>query len=105
MVMRKISKKIPRAAESTPSYGEVRVKIADLKTHLSEYLRTVRAGGSLTILDRETPIAKVVPVAAERDRPRIKAAVERWKHTTFPKLGPMMADPVEVLLEMRRDKI
>ena len=38
------------------------VKIAKLRTHLSEYLRTVRGGESVTILDRETPIAKIVPV-------------------------------------------
>jgi len=37
------------------------VRIADLKSHLSEHLRKVRAGRSLTILDRDTPIARVVP--------------------------------------------
>ena len=38
------------------------VKIAKLRTHLSEYLRTVRGGESVTSLDRKTPIAKIVPV-------------------------------------------
>lgn len=37
------------------------VKIADLKTRLSEYLRAVRRGHTLTVLDRETPIAQIVP--------------------------------------------
>ena len=37
------------------------VRIADLKSRLSEHLRKVRAGRSLTILDRDTPIARIVP--------------------------------------------
>jgi antitoxin (DNA-binding transcriptional repressor) of toxin-antitoxin stability system len=40
------------------------VRIADLKAHLSEHLRTVRAGRTLTVLDRDTPIARIVPVRA-----------------------------------------
>jgi len=37
------------------------VRIADLKSRLSEHLRKVRAGRSLTVLDRDTPIARIVP--------------------------------------------
>jgi antitoxin (DNA-binding transcriptional repressor) of toxin-antitoxin stability system len=37
------------------------VRIAELKAHLSEHLRKVRAGRSVTILDRDTPIASLVP--------------------------------------------
>ena len=39
------------------------VKIAELKARLSEYLRVVRRGDVLTVLDRETPIARIVPYA------------------------------------------
>ena len=38
------------------------VKIADLKSRLSEHLRKVRAGRSVTILDRDHPIARLVPI-------------------------------------------
>jgi prevent-host-death family protein len=38
------------------------LKIADLKSQLSEYLRKVRAGRSMTILDRDHPIAHLVPI-------------------------------------------
>lgn len=38
-----------------------KVRIADLKSRLSEHLRHVRRGRSLTVLDRETPIAQIVP--------------------------------------------
>jgi antitoxin (DNA-binding transcriptional repressor) of toxin-antitoxin stability system len=41
------------------------VRIADLKARLSEHLRAVRGGRTLTVLDRDTPIARIVPY----DRP------------------------------------
>jgi prevent-host-death family protein len=37
------------------------VRIAELKARLSEYLRAVRRGDTVTVLDRETPIARIVP--------------------------------------------
>ena len=41
------------------------VRIAELKSRLSEYLRKVRRGHSVTVLDRETPIARLVPYEGE----------------------------------------
>lgn len=38
-----------------------RIRIADLESRLSEHLRAVRSGRSLTILDGDTPIARIVP--------------------------------------------
>jgi prevent-host-death family protein len=37
------------------------VRIAELKARLSEYLREIRRGRTITVLDRETPIARLVP--------------------------------------------
>jgi prevent-host-death family protein len=37
------------------------VKIADLKNNLSSHLARVRKGGEITVLDRDTPIARIVP--------------------------------------------
>jgi prevent-host-death family protein len=37
------------------------VRVARLKAKLSEYLRRVRRGHAVTILDRDTPIARIVP--------------------------------------------
>lgn len=45
------------------------VRIAELKARLSEYLRAVRRGETIAVLDRETPIAHIVPV---RDRPALR---------------------------------
>ena len=39
------------------------VKIADLKNNLSRHLARVRRGGELTVLDRDTPVARIVPFA------------------------------------------
>ena len=39
----------------------MKVGIADLKARLSEHLRKVRGGRILTVLDRDTPIAQIVP--------------------------------------------
>ena len=48
---------------TTHDYNQVmsKVGIADLKAHLSEHLRKVRKGHTLTVLDRDTPVARIVP--------------------------------------------
>jgi prevent-host-death family protein len=39
------------------------VNLADLKNHLNAYLSEVRAGQELLVRDRQTPIARILPVA------------------------------------------
>lgn len=39
-----------------------KVGIADLKSRLSEYLRAVRRGETITVLDRQTAVAQIVPI-------------------------------------------
>lgn len=43
-----------------------RVRIAELKDHLSQHLRAVEAGGEVEVMDRDRPIARILPA----DRPR-----------------------------------
>ena len=43
------------------------VSISDLKANLSHYLREVRRGGEVQVLDRGTPVARMVPPAADDD--------------------------------------
>jgi prevent-host-death family protein len=43
------------------------VQIAELKNRLSAYLNRVRAGEEIVIRDRNTPIAKIVPLPADLD--------------------------------------
>ena len=37
------------------------VQIARLKAQLSGYLRSVRRGGEIIVMDRKTPVARIVP--------------------------------------------
>jgi antitoxin (DNA-binding transcriptional repressor) of toxin-antitoxin stability system len=81
------------------------VRIADLKSRLSEHLRTVRSGRSLTILDRETPIARIVPWkredALQVRRPRPGAP--KLSQVRLPPPLPLSGDIVDLLLEERRE--
>ena len=43
------------------------VSISDLKANLSRYLREVRRGGEVQVLDRGAPIARLVPATASDD--------------------------------------
>lgn len=49
-------------------------KISEIKNQLSRYLRIVRNGEVVRILDRKTPIAEIVPIAVRRSR----GDDERW---------------------------
>jgi prevent-host-death family protein len=55
------------------------VRIAELKSKLSEYLRSVQRGNEVVIKDRETPIARLVPYQERRQRLTIRPATESLK--------------------------
>lgn len=40
-----------------------RTSIADLKAHLSAYLRKVKAGETVLVLDRGRPVARIEPIS------------------------------------------
>jgi len=42
-----------------------RIRIADLKDHLSANLRAVEAGETVEVMDRNRPIARIVPINDE----------------------------------------
>ena len=50
-----------------------KAKIAHLKNNLSRYLEHVRGGGSVLVLDRDQPVARLVPLSHSGAR----GAVER----------------------------
>ena len=80
------------------------VRIAELKARLSEYLREVRRGRTFTVLDRETPIARLVPyedvpgLTIRRPRPGAPAPGE----FRFPPPLDLQVDAVALLLEERQ---
>jgi prevent-host-death family protein len=80
------------------------VRIADLKARLSEHLRAVRAGESIAVLDRDTPIAQLIPIREPRTlRVRKPAPGSPPPHRIkVPKRAPLEVDIVELLLEERQ---
>jgi prevent-host-death family protein len=80
------------------------VRIAELKARLSEYLRAVRRGETIAVLDRETPVAQIVPV---RDRNRLgirkpAPGTPLPNRVPLPKPLKTNVDVVQLLLEERQ---
>ena len=76
------------------------VGIADLKAHLSAHLRKVRNGETLTVLDRDTPIAQIAPItpAAALD---VRKATRKPADLTLP-LPP--STPTDSLFALLADR-
>lgn len=80
------------------------VRIAELKSRLSEYLRAVRNGETISVLDRETPVAQIVPVR-ERVALRIRKPAPGTpppNRVRLPKPLKLDVDIVDLLLEERQ---
>ena len=84
-----------------------KVKISELRARLSEHLRRVRKGGTITVMDRDTPIAEIVPLPQETTTITLLNRADRSQKLgdlRFPPLDPPIAvDAVAVLLEMRQN--
>ena len=76
------------------------VGIAELKAHLSEHLRSVRNGGTLTVLDRDTPIARIVPYATQPLE--LRKARRRLRDLELPPKPAKRTNSVALLVEDRR---
>lgn len=48
------------------------VSISELKANLSRYVRKVRRGGEVQVLDRGRPVARLVPAIADGDQARAR---------------------------------
>ena len=94
------------ANETRYGHREVmkQVRIAELKSHLSQYLRAVRGGQTITVIDRETPVAHIVPI---RDRAMLKIrkpppGTPPPNRIPLPKPLKISIDVVDLLLEERQ---
>ncbi len=85
----------------------MRVGVAHLKAHLSEHLRRVRDGETIVVTDRDRPVAKLVPVEESAAGIVIRPARRpgRLQDVKLPPPANLKRDPVEVLLELRRDRV
>ena len=80
------------------------VRIAELKARLSEYIRAVRGGETISVLDRETPVAQLGPVR-ERVALRVRKPAPGTpppNRVRLPKPLKLNMEIVELLLEERQ---
>jgi prevent-host-death family protein len=80
-----------------------KVGIADLKAHLSQHLRRVRGGRTITVVDRDTPVAQLVPFGSAGQLELRRAS---RKLASLPPSAPTKdpIDSVRVLLEDRASR-
>lgn len=81
------------------------VGVAELKARLSEYLRAVRKGHDLTVMDRDQPIARVVPWVDKAGALVVReplAVYATLGNIPMPPPAQLQADAVELLLDDRR---
>ena len=71
------------------------VRIAELKARLSEYLRAVRNGETISVLDRETPVAQIVPV-----RGRVALRIRKPAPGTPPPNRVKLPKPLEIDIDI-----
>lgn len=81
-----------------------RVGVAELKSRLSEYLRYVRRGETLTVLDRDTPIARVVPYDAPQPLQIRLPLAGTDGPSTVPLPPPLRLPPDVDILELLRQE-
>ncbi len=80
------------------------VRIAELRARLSEWLHKVRRGLTLTVFDRDTPIARIVPYSAEGEALAVRKPLGRVRSLHRVSLPPPLRldiDIVDILLEER----
>lgn len=81
------------------------VRVADLKSRLSEHLRKVRAGRTVTVLDRSTPIARIVPYEEQSSSLTVRSPLPgapSLKQVPLPPPLRLRRDIVALLLEERQ---
>jgi antitoxin (DNA-binding transcriptional repressor) of toxin-antitoxin stability system len=87
------------------------VNIAELKTHLSRYLRAVRRGERIVVLDRREPVAELRPLEGDEASPweglaredRVTLGTQDWRDLKFSRTRERV--PIQDLLhEVREDK-
>jgi prevent-host-death family protein len=81
------------------------VRVADLKSRLSQHLRKVRAGRAITVLDRSTPIARIVPYEEEGASLTVRhplPGAPSLKQISLPPPLKLRRDIVALLLEERQ---
>lgn len=83
------------------------VGIAELKSRLSHYLRVVRRGEEITVLARDTPVARLVPLARDTTPLVVREPAGRVRTPGEVALPPPLdldVDVVQVLIAERGER-
>ena len=78
--------------------------MAELKARLSEYLRRVRRGHSLTVLDRDTPIARIVPYVTGAPGLTIRRPIAGAGKPSEVRLPPPLKTDVDIVALLREER-
>lgn len=77
-----------------------KVKVAVLKAKLSHYLRLVRKGETVTVYDRDKPVAEIGPVRVRRARLTViepEPGAPKWSEIPLP--PPLPPDVARACME------
>ena len=89
---------------SNGAYEQV-VKVSELKAKLSGYLARVRRGETVTVCDRRTPIAKLVPFDDDPGGIEVREPVDAGGLPAAPRIAlPQRIDVVALLLADRNHR-
>jgi prevent-host-death family protein len=82
-----------------------RVKIAELKDHLSRHLRAVEAGAEIIVTDRRRPIARIAPIGTSQTGSVSLRASKAFEEFRDRPRTPVQWDlsSTDLLLEERRE--
>jgi antitoxin (DNA-binding transcriptional repressor) of toxin-antitoxin stability system len=75
------------------------IGVAALKAQLSEHLRAVRGGASVVVMDRDVPIARIVPYD---EAPDVRPARRPVRDLRVPARPRRATDSAAALLDDRR---
>jgi prevent-host-death family protein len=87
--------------ETMKKPAEKTVKVAELKARLSAYLRGARRGHPVTVCDRETPIARLVPYETEGEPLKVRRPIRTLHAVPLP---PPLGRPVDSLLALLEER-
>ncbi|MFN2609894.1 MAG: type II toxin-antitoxin system Phd/YefM family antitoxin [Actinomycetota bacterium] len=80
------------------------MKITELRDHLSEHLRAVQRGAEVTVMDRDLPIARILPMP-QSNKLQIISATRDLKSIRAPRRKASWAtDSTALLLEERGER-
>jgi len=80
------------------------VGIAQLKAHLSRYVRDIRRGETVIVLDRNKPVARMVPFQSAETILPIRQPLKPLRDYALPPPVHQAVDSLAALLEERRDR-